>query len=204
MPHLLVLGTHNRKKGLELVELVQPLGCEVKTLADFPAAIEVVEDGGTFAINAALKATQQAVHLGQWVLAEDSGLAVDGLGGRPGVYSARYAGDKATDQENNDKLLEELGDLPLEKRTAHYVCHATLADPTGQVRTEAEDTCGGRILFHAQGSHGFGYDPVFEILEYHRTFGQLGPAVKGLLSHRSRALRRLVPELARLIATSQW
>ena len=204
MTYLLVLGTHNQKKGQELLELVRPLGCDVETLADFPSAIKVVEDGETFADNARLKATQQAVHLGRWVLAEDSGLSVDALDGRPGVYSARYAGENADDQRNNQRLLEELGDLPLEKRTALYVCHATLADPTGQVRAESEDICRGRIVFFPLGSHGFGYDPLFEIPEYHQTFGQLGPAVKRVLSHRSRALRHLVPQLARLLATGQW
>jgi XTP/dITP diphosphohydrolase len=201
---LLVVGTSNRKKGLELTDLVAPLGVEVRTLADFPQAIAVAENGDTFAANAALKASQQAKHLGQWVLADDSGLAVDALGGRPGVFSARYAGPDASDQDNNRKLLTELTDVPLERRTAHYICHATLADPTGTVRAEAEDYCRGRILFADQGSGGFGYDPLFEIIEYHRTFGQLSPAVKACLSHRARAMRKLLPEFQRLLETSQW
>ena len=194
----LIVGTANRKKGHELAELLAPLGLEVRTLADCPNASAVAEDGETFAANAALKATVQARHLGQWVLADDSGLCVDALGGRPGVFSARYAGPEATDAENNQRLLEELAGTPPERRTAHYVCHITLADPAGAIRAEAEEYCHGRILSEHRGCGGFGYDPLFEIVEYHRTFGELSPAVKACLSHRARALRRLVPVIARL------
>jgi len=192
---LIVLGTANRKKGLELVELLAPVGIELKTLADFPEAISVVEDGGTFAANAALKAVEQARHLRHWVLAEDSGLMVDALDGAPGVFSARFSGPEATDQSNNRLLLEKLGELPLSRRTARYVCHMTLADPSGTIRAESEASCRGRILFELRGIHGFGYDPLFEIVEYHRTFGQLGPLVKARLSHRARAAGKLVSQL---------
>jgi XTP/dITP diphosphohydrolase len=196
---LLVLGTANRKKGLELADLVAPLGIEVRTLADFPNALAVDETGDTFAANAELKATQQARHLGLWVLADDSGLAVDALKGAPGVYSARFAGPQATDEDNNRLLLEQLAGVPLERRTAHYVCHVTLADPQGQVRARAEEYCHGRILETEQGSAGFGYDPMFEIIEYHRTFGQLGLAVKACLSHRARAMRHILPDIERYL-----
>jgi XTP/dITP diphosphohydrolase len=201
---LLVLGSHNRKKLGELVQLLAPHGFELKTLADFPAAIEVEETGDTFAANARLKATEQAKHLGQWVLGEDSGLAVDALGGAPGVYSARFSGPGATDEKNNALLLEKLNIVPLEKRTAHYVCYAALSDPTGQVRAESEGLCRGRILAEPAGSGGFGYDPLFEIIECHRTFGELAPAVKAVLSHRSRAMRQLVPLLIALAAAGDW
>lgn len=192
----LVVGTANRKKGLELIELLAPLGIDVRTLADFPHALSVVEDGDTFAANAALKATQQARHLGQWVLADDSGLCVDALAGRPGVHSARYAGPQATDADNNRRLLEELAQTPPERRTAHYVCHVTLADPAGAIRAEAEEYCHGRILHDYHGQGGFGYDPLFEIIEYHRTFGELSAAVKACISHRARAVRKLLPTIA--------
>ncbi|HEV3339373.1 MAG TPA: non-canonical purine NTP pyrophosphatase [Pirellulales bacterium] len=200
----LVIGTANRKKGLEMADLMRPLGIEVLTLADFPPAAEVAETGDTFAANAAIKATEQARRLGEWVLADDSGLCVDALGGRPGVYSARYAGPSAGDEDNNRRLLEELGDTPIDERTAHYVCHATLADPTGAVRAESEDYCHGRILFDRQGAGGFGYDPLFEIVEYHRTFGELSPEVKACLSHRARAIRQLLPAIQRLLAAGEW
>ncbi len=197
-PTTLILGTHNVKKGRELAELLLPLGIKLKTLADVDNPLHVVEDGETFAENAALKATQQARHLGEWVLGEDSGLAVDALQGAPGIYSARFAGEEATDEANNLKLLEELGDTPLERRSAHYVCRMTLSDPTGEVRAEASGRCHGRIRFEPVGTGGFGYDPLFEIVEYHDTFGQLGSAVKAALSHRARAMRAMLPQLARM------
>lgn len=192
----LVVGTHNRKKGAEIAELLAPLGFAIVTLADIANAIEVVEDGDSFAANAKIKASQQAVHLGRWVLADDSGLVVDLLNGAPGIYSARFAGPNATDEANNLKLLEMLGDAPLHCRTAQYVCHVSLADPGGTIRAESHDICRGRIRFEPSGSNGFGYDPLFEVVEYHRTFGELGPQVKQAISHRSRALRSIVPKLA--------
>ncbi len=140
----------------------------------------------------------------RWVLGEDSGLAVDALKGEPGVYSARFSGPQATDESNNQLLLEWLGKLPLEKRTAHYVCHATLSDPDGNIRAEAEGYCHGRIRFEPVGRGGFGYDPLFEIVEYHRTFGELGPTVKAALSHRARAIRQLIPAMLRLVDSGAW
>ncbi len=201
---LLVLGTGNRKKGEELAALLAPVGLEIKTLADFSDAIDVEETGSTFAENGALKATQQAKHLGHWVLGEDSGLTIDALDGQPGVYSARYSDPDATDEKNNQLVLDRLGKLPPEKRTAQFVCHMTLSDPQGKVRADTEAACRGRILFGLQGTHGFGYDPLFEIVEYHRSFGQLGPAVKSALSHRARAARQLIPQLVRLVDSNEW
>jgi XTP/dITP diphosphohydrolase len=204
MPRLIVLGSHNRKKLVELAELLEPHGFELKTLADFPQAIAVEESGQTFAENARLKASVQAKHLGQWVLGEDSGLSVDALRGAPGVYSARYSDPGATDERNNDLLLEKLKNVPLENRTAHYTCYAALSDPQGNIRGESEGQCRGRILLERCGSGGFGYDPLFEIVECHQTFGQLAPAVKAVLSHRSRAIRLLVPQLIELAQSGAW
>jgi XTP/dITP diphosphohydrolase len=194
----LVVGTRNRKKGAELQELLVPLGLAVATLDDFPNAIDVVEDGDSFAANAVLKATQQARNLERWVLADDSGLEVDALGGTPGIFSARFAGENSSDDQNNALLLERLVDTPLEQRTARYVCHVAVADPQGMVQAESHDVCHGRIRFEPAGINGFGYDPLFEVVEYHRTFGELGPAVKRAISHRSRALRAILPKLAAL------
>ncbi|MBM4091788.1 MAG: RdgB/HAM1 family non-canonical purine NTP pyrophosphatase [Planctomycetes bacterium] len=202
--HLIVLGTHNRKKRRELAELLEPYGLELATLADFPGALEVVEDGHDFAANARRKACQQASHLGLWVLAEDSGLCVDALHGAPGVRSARYSGYRATDASNNDRLLWEMRDVPPSRRTAQYTCHITLADPVGGIRAEAEGRCRGRIAPGPRGVAGFGYDPLFELLEYHRTFAELGDAVKAVLSHRGRAVRRLIPQVAALVRQGAW
>jgi len=201
---LLVLGTSNRGKGRELAGLLAEVKLELLTLADFPDPIDVVEDGETFAENARLKATQQARHLHRWVLAEDSGLMVDALDGAPGIYSARYSGPNATDESNNQLLLEQLGRTPLEKRTARYVCHLALCDPSGAICAERESFCPGRILFEPEGSHGFGYDPLFEVVEYGRSFGVLGPEVKARLSHRARAARQLIPALVELVDSGQW
>jgi XTP/dITP diphosphohydrolase len=199
-PVSLVLGTRNRKKLLELEPLLVPLGFQLLTLDAVPQALEVEETGVTFAANAALKAGEQARHLKQWVLGEDSGLEVDALGGAPGVYSARFAGQQGDDAANNRLLLEKLASVPLEKRSARYVCHIALSDPAGNVRISVEDYCRGRILTTPAGTAGFGYDPLFEVVEYHRTFGELGLAVKSVLSHRSRAVRRFLTELSALLA----
>jgi len=195
---MLVLGTANRKKGIELADLLRPVGVEVRTLADFACNVEVVEDGDTFAANARLKAAGYAKHLGQWVLADDSGLEVDALGGRPGVYSARFAGPDADDHANNRLLLEQLGDTPPVERTAQFVCHIAVSDPSGEIRAESDAACRGRILFEPRGEAGFGYDPLFEIVEYHRTFAEFGLRVKAALSHRARAVRRVIPPLMQL------
>ncbi|MGA2064121.1 MAG: non-canonical purine NTP pyrophosphatase [Thermoguttaceae bacterium] len=201
---LLVLGTANRKKGRELAHLLATAGLELRTLADFPDPLGVVEDGETFAANSALKAAGQARHLGQWVLADDSGLEVDALGGRPGVLSARYSGPAASDRANNEKLLAELGDLPPERRSARFVCHMSLADPSAAIRGQSNGACSGRILSSPRGTTGFGYDPLFEIVEYHRSFGELSPRVKSYLSHRARAAVRLIPRLLELVDSGQW
>ncbi|TWT85271.1 Non-canonical purine NTP pyrophosphatase [Posidoniimonas polymericola] len=196
----LIIGTHNQKKGAELAGALAPHGVEVRTLAGVDGAIEVVEDGQTFADNARLKAVEQAKHLGQWLLADDSGIQVDALGGAPGVFSARFAGPECDDQANNRLLLEKLAGLPPQKRGAGYYCHVTLADPSGEIRGEATGVCRGVIVPKPRGSNGFGYDPLFEIRELHRTFGELGPAVKKALSHRSRAMRSILPAIVRELA----
>jgi XTP/dITP diphosphohydrolase len=197
---ILVLGTRNRKKCVELEPLLAPHGFVLKTLDDFSNAVEVEETGTTFAANAALKASEQAKHLQAWVLGEDSGLEVEALAGAPGVHSARFAGKQGDDAANNRLLLEKLADVPLDKRWARYVCHISLSDPQGNVLIDVEDYCRGRIRFDYAGSAGFGYDPLFEVVEYHKTFGELGLAVKSVLSHRSRAVRQFIPKLLALFA----
>jgi len=202
--HLLVLGTNNQGKVREITPLLAPYGFELRTLADYPESIDVVEDGDSFAANAILKATQQAKHLDAWVLGEDSGIVVDAIQGAPGIYSARYAGPNASDEDNNRKLLDALETVPAERRGAHYVCHMTLADPQGNVRAECEARCYGRVRREPSGSGGFGYDPLFEIREYHRTFGQMVGILKSVISHRSRANRLLIPQLVALVHDGQW
>lgn len=196
---LLVLGTTNAKKRRELAPLLEPFGIDCRSLGDFSAVIDVEETGQSFADNAALKASQQARSLGQWVLGEDSGLVVDALDGAPGIYSARFSGADSTDAANNRLLLEKLAGVPGPARTAHYACHAAIADPTGKIRATGAGRCCGLITKTAQGAGGFGYDPFFLVPEYHRTFGDLAPAVKALISHRGRAIRALLPIIVRLL-----
>jgi XTP/dITP diphosphohydrolase len=193
MPPVLVLGTRNRKKRQEIVEILGDLPLELQDLTQWPEAPEVVEDGDTFEANACKKATELARVLHHWVLGEDSGLVVPALEGRPGVYSARYAGRQGDDEANNDRLLSELAPLPDEQRAAYYVCTAALADPQGEVQAVVEGRCHGVIVRARRGTGGFGYDPLFLIPEYHRTFGELSPLVKHALSHRARALAQLRP-----------
>lgn len=196
---LLVLASRNRKKSDEIRELLKPWGIEVRGLSDFDGVPEVIEDGTTFAENAALKASQTARFLDLWTLGEDSGLCVDALGGAPGVYSARFSGEHASDEANNEKLVAELSGVDENQRGAHYVSHVTVADPTGDVKLSVEATCRGRILSEPRGNNGFGYDPYFLLPEYHRTFGEFAPVVKRHLSHRARAFQRLIPELVVLL-----
>ncbi len=196
---LLVVGSRNRKKREEIMEILSGLGLELKDLTDRPDAPDVVEDGKTFAENARKKAIELALYLKEWVLGEDSGLVVPALNGRPGVYSARYAGKHGDDAANNARLLAELGPLPDDARAAYYVCTAALADPNGTVQAVVEGRCNGVIVRQARGTGGFGYDPLFLIPEYHQTFGELSAVVKHALSHRARALAQLRPTLRRLL-----
>lgn len=196
----LVLGTTNAGKLHELEELLAPVGIPCRSLAGEPRAVDVEETGSSFAENAALKATTQARAIGVWVLAEDSGLVVDALGGAPGIYSARFSGAGATDAANNALLLERLAAYRGAARAAHYACHAALADPAGTIVATSSGTCGGLIATAPSGTGGFGYDPLFIVPEYHRTFGDLPPVVKAVISHRARALRAMIPEIVRHLA----
>jgi len=195
MPELLI-GTGNRGKVRELTQLFESLSLDLLTLADIPEAIDVEETGTTFLENATLKAVEQAKHLGRPVLAEDSGLAVDALGGAPGVHSKRFAGEKGDDDDNNSLLLEKLSGLPNEERGAGYVCVMVLADAQGNVIAKAEGTCRGRITTDYRGTGGFGYDPLFLIEQYDKTFGELPIEVKHELSHRGTAAKEMLPHLA--------
>ena len=195
----LVLASRNRKKSREMSELLSPHGISVVSVSDFPDVPEVEENGETFEANATKKACATAQFLGRWVIAEDSGLCVDALDGAPGVYSARFSGPGATDAGNNSLLIEKLAGVPDDRRTAHYVCHVAVADATGRRRLSLEETCQGVITSVPQGEAGFGYDPYFLIPEYHATFGELGLSVKYAISHRARALRRLLPALRDLV-----
>jgi XTP/dITP diphosphohydrolase len=203
MPALLVIGSRNTKKRQEIVDILGDLGLEIRDLSGWPDVPEVVEDGTTFEENARKKASELARHLHHWVLGEDSGLVVPALNGRPGVYSARYAGKQGDDAANNARLLAELAPLPGDRRAAYYVCAAAVASPQGEIKAVAEGRCHGTIIKEARGEGGFGYDPLFLIPEYHRTFGELSARVKHALSHRARALAKLRGPLRQLLGAQQ-
>jgi len=196
----LILASRNRKKLREIAELLTGLNVVLVSAADFAEAPEVEETGQTFAENAALKAGTVAAATGHWTIADDSGLAVDMLDGAPGVYSARYAGPQSNDRQNNEKLLAQLRDVPDDRRGAQFVCCLALADPQCQIRVQVEGRCRGRLLHEPRGQSGFGYDPLFWIPEYRKTFAELTLTTKGVLSHRARAFERLIPQLAGLLA----
>ena len=191
---VLWIATGNKKKLVELERLLHPLGLTLRSLADLPEAITIVEDAPTFAGNAAIKARALAGTLapGDLSLGDDSGLCVDALGGRPGVLSARYGGPGRTDAGRVQKLLGELADVPAAQRTARFVCSLAVAAAEGDLVAAIEDTCEGRIASAPSGGGGFGYDPVFvPDAAAGQTMAELGAAAKDAISHRGRALRRL-------------
>lgn len=197
MPKL-VLGSRNKKKLGELLDLLGDLGIELSDLSPYPHAPEVDETGTTFEENARLKARSLAPVLGEWVLGEDSGLVVPALGGEPGVRSARWAGQHGDDTANNAKLLKLLEVKTGDDRRAYYVSTAALANPQGEVVATTEGRCWGVIGTEPRGTGGFGYDPLFIIPEYHATFGELSSRVKHALSHRGRAIAKLRPVVRQL------
>jgi len=186
----LVLATRNRNKVIELVALLGDLGITIRTLDEFPDAPDVVEDGGTCEANAVKKARAIAKSTGLPAVADDTGLEVDALGGRPGVYAARYAGEDATYEDNCRKLLRDLTGVPREKRTAHFLTVAAIALPSDGIRV-AQGTLEGVIAEEASGTLGFGYDPVFLIPELGKTLAQLSADQKNTISHRAKAFAKV-------------
>ena len=195
----LCVATTNRGKQRELVELLADWGGEIVYPQDIGLDIEVQETGQSFSEIAAQKALTYAQAAGLPALADDSGLEVDALDGAPGIYTARYAGPGASDQDRYRKLLAELGDIPFEQRTARFRCAVALAYPDGRVGV-AEGTCEGVIAFEPRGENGFGYDPVFYMPQLACTMAQLSAETKNTLSHRARALRAARPLLDALLA----
>ena len=182
----LVLATRNRHKGEELAALLGGLGITIRTLDEFPDAPEVVEDGDTCEANAIKKARTIAEFTGLPAVADDTGLEVDALGGRPGIYAARYAGEDATYEDNCRKLLLELTGVPRERRTARFLTVAAIALPSGEIQV-AQGILEGEIAEEASGTLGFGYDPVFLIPELGKTLAELSADQKNAISHRAKA-----------------
>lgn len=190
----LVLASKNKHKAEEIKAILGD-GFEVITQTEAGCGdIEVIEDGTTFEENAVKKAKTIMKATGKATIADDSGLAVAALGGRPGIYTARFAGENATDEQNIDKLLDELKNVPMYKRDAKFVCCIALAKPDGEIKTYRGE-CEGKILEARQGENGFGYDPIFLYEKYACSLAVLDPEIKNAISHRGNALKQLAEDL---------
>lgn len=193
----IVIASGNRKKVEEIRDMLEGTGWEVLSMVEAGADIEIIEDGATFEENSYKKALEVMKITGMAAIADDSGLEVDALGGMPGVYSARFAGEKATDDNNNRKLLSMMKEVPEDERTARFVCAATAMFPDFSHLTVL-GTCEGQILFEPAGAGGFGYDPLFFVTSYGRTFAELEPGVKNSISHRAKAFSELREKISDL------
>ncbi|MEJ9211762.1 XTP/dITP diphosphatase [Bacillus smithii] len=185
-----VIATKNKGKAIEFEQMFQPFRIQVKTLLDFPEFPEIEETGATFEENAIIKAESVMKETKAMVMADDSGLVIDALDGRPGVYSARYAGPEKDDEANIQKVLRELEGVPLSKRTARFYCALALAIP-GRETITVNGICEGFITFEKKGVNGFGYDPIFFVQGYERTMAELLPNEKNKISHRAEALAKM-------------
>lgn len=205
MSRSLVIASRNRGKVEEFRSMLSPLGWQVQSLLDFAEVPDIEETGHTFMENASLKAMETAKALGLATIADDSGLCVDILEGKPGVYSARFAGEKADDATNNAKLVQELalkniGNLPLDHpdRRARFVCALVYYDPDRGDMIKVEGECHGSILNEPRGQNGFGYDPLFYLPEWGKTMAELTNEQKNSISHRGQALQKLKEALSKL------
>jgi len=194
----LLIATRNAGKIKELKELLTELPIEIRCLNEFPNIVEPEESGANFAENAVLKAKYYARQTKLWALADDSGLEVEALNGAPGVFSARYAGENASDKDRIEKLLKELESI--RQRRARFVCAMAVADEKGVMKFIAEGVCDGIIALTASGTNGFGYDPIFIPDGFSNTFGELSGDVKQEISHRARALNKIIQQLRRFYA----
>ena len=193
----LLVATRNKHKLEEIHAILAGLDVELHSALDFPEIPDVIEDGDTFEANAIKKAVTLARATGCWALADDTGLEVDALGGAPGVRSARYAGEGCSHAENNARLLKEMRAVPAALRGARFTCVMALVSPAGAGRV-ARGVLEGRIAEAPRGTHGFGYDPLFEVQGSGLTLAEITAAGKNEFSHRARALRAMLPELLRL------
>lgn len=198
----LLIATRNKGKLSELRQLLWDLALDICDLDSFALIETVPETGSTFRENASLKAAGYAKQAGVLTLADDSGLEVDALGGAPGVFSARYGGEGASDSDRTAKLLSEIVEVPARERTARFVSAIAIADKGGEIINVSNGTCEGVIARAPVGSRGFGYDPIFIPTGFQQSFGQLEPEVKNRISHRARALSAAKDFLRALTTTS--
>lgn len=188
----IIIATKNQGKVKEFESLLKPMGFRVQSLLDYPLSIDVEETGTTFEENAILKAEAIAKAYNRATIADDSGLMIDHLGGKPGIYSARYAGLDKNDEANIEKVLEELAAVEaLEDRSARFACALAYSRP-GQMTKTVVGTCEGFIAHEPIGENGFGYDPIFIVRDLHKTMAQLSKEEKNKISHRANALKKLI------------
>lgn len=198
MTKQIILATANQGKAAEFAVLLAELDVQIQTLCDYPQIGEIIEDGDTFSANALIKAKTMAKATGLLAIADDSGLEVDVLDGAPGIYSARFAGEEKDDEKNIDKLLALLAQTPDEDRGAQFLCAIAIVTPEGEEYT-VQGVCRGRILRERAGQGGFGYDPVFYVPEYAKTFAQLSMEEKNAISHRGKANQQALAVLRLLL-----
>lgn len=196
----LFIATKNTGKIREIEDLLAALPIKLRNAGEFAEIVEPEETGATFAENAILKAKYYAEKTGLWSLADDSGLEVEALDGRPGVFSARYAGEDATNAEKIAKILFELRQTDERSRLARFVCSMAVADENGEVQFLTDGVCQGKIAFSPKGNRGFGYDPIFVPAGFSETFGELSDEIKGKISHRGRAIEKIIKYLRDFIA----
>ena len=186
----LIVASRNKGKVGEIKELLAGLPFKVSCLSDYPHIPEVIEDGKTYRANALKKAREIARATGKMAMSDDSGIEVKALNNAPGLYSARFAGEGASEKARNRKLFKMLKNVPMHKRQARYRCVIALVNPQGQELGVVQGTCSGYITTKELGSNGFGFDPLFLLKRYNKTFGQLPPSLKAKISHRARALKK--------------
>jgi XTP/dITP diphosphohydrolase len=196
----LIVASRNKGKVREIKELLANLPFKVTSLLEYPQIPEIIEDGKTYRANALKKAREVARATGKMAMADDSGIEVRALGGAPGIYSSRFAGQGASEKARNKKLFAMLKGVPMPKRQARYRCVIALVDAKGRELGVVQGTCSGYVTTRDIGKNGFGFDPLFFLKRYNKTFGQLPPSLKAKISHRARALKKFRLLLRQVIA----
>jgi XTP/dITP diphosphohydrolase len=193
----ILIATNNLGKVKEIKDILDSHKIKILTMKDFPPLPKIEEDGKTYQENAVKKARKISEYTGKICLADDSGLEIDYLKGKPGIYSSRWGN---SDEERINKVLKLLENVPINKRNAKFVCVVVLVFPNGKIYMVKEE-CKGSITFNPKGEHGFGYDPIFLIPEYDKTFAELGDKIKNQISHRGKAMRRMINIINELVIT---
>jgi XTP/dITP diphosphohydrolase len=193
----ILIATNNLGKVKEIKDILDSHKIKILTMKDFPPLPKIEEDGKTYQENAVKKARKISEYTGKICLADDSGLEIDYLKGKPGIYSSRWGN---SDEERINKVLKLIENVPIDKRNAKFVCVVVLVFPNGKIYMVKEE-CKGSITFNPKGEHGFGYDPIFLIPEYDKTFAELGDKIKNQISHRGKAMRRMIDIINELVIT---